>query len=68
MNKPKDVKPMMPLKHDFVASLDRFINEAGLLADAVESALQLGAVNDRARKLVEDRIKAFQRARWGEEE
>jgi hypothetical protein len=30
-------KPLFPLKHEFVASLDQYIHKAGMLGDAVRT-------------------------------
>lgn len=64
------VKPMFPLKHEFVASLDRFIHEAGMLADTVRQALQMPGViaNEGARRMLQERLDAFTEARFGDEE
>jgi hypothetical protein len=61
----RPIKPIFPLKHEFDASLDRFINEAGMLADAVQTALNLKAVDEDARDTLQERLDAFAGARFG---
>ena len=66
--KPVDAKPLFPIKHDFVASLDRFIHEAGMLRDAVRQAIQLDAVKKGPiTDILQERLKAFDLARFGED-
>lgn len=60
-----DVKPIFQVKADFYASLDRFINEAGMLSDAVRQALQLGGLGP-SEGIIRKRLKAFDMARFGE--
>lgn len=60
MAKSKDpVKPIFPLKHEFYETLDKYIHESGMLADAVRQAIQLGAVTGPAKKILEERLAAF---------
>ena len=60
------VKPIFETKHEFAASLDRFVHEAGMLRDAVRQLLQMGKFPDSVRGLLEERLKAFDIARTGE--
>ena len=60
-------KPIFPLKHEFYASLDHFIHEAGMLADAVKQAMDLGAVDKRVSPILAERLDAFEKARHGNE-
>jgi hypothetical protein len=62
----RPVKPIFPLKYEFDASLDRFIREAGMLADAVQTALNLKAVDEDARDTLQERLDAFAEARGGD--
>lgn len=67
MAKPKTPLPLFPLKHDFVASLDRFIHEAGMLRDAVKTVLTIDvSLPVGVKELLAERIKAFDMARFGE--
>lgn len=63
----REPKPLIPLKSDFVLSLDRFVHEAGMLADAVETALKLGAVQGSVAKMLSERVAIFKKARFGGE-
>jgi hypothetical protein len=62
-NKPRMEKPLLPLKHEFVASLDRFIHEAGMLADCVRTALDNDAISPRVADIVRKRLDAFDKMR-----
>lgn len=70
MTKRKEpIKPIFPLKHEFYASLDRFIHEAGMLAQAVEQLIDMPNVfrSDEAKKLLRERLTAFAESRFGDE-
>ena len=57
-------KPLFPVKHEFYAALDNYINQAGALADAVATVLQHdGFLNKEIAKMIHDRLAAFQAAR-----
>lgn len=60
-------KPIFPLKHDFYASLDNFIHQAGMLADLVEQLHNMDALPPASKDLIEERLVAFRAARFGEE-
>lgn len=62
-------KPLFPLKHEFIESLDKFIHEAGMLRDAVRQAIQLKAVKEGpVTDILTERLAAFDVARFGEED
>jgi hypothetical protein len=61
-------KPFFPLKRQFVESLDRFVHEAGLLANAVRAAIQVQEVNEAGAKILQQQLDAFHKVRFGEEE
>lgn len=67
--KPEPTKPMFPLKHEFYASLDAFIHQAGMLADSVHSALTMPGIieNEALRKILQERLDAFAEARFGDD-
>jgi len=67
MAKKEPPKPLFPLKHEFYASLDRFVHEAGMLADAVRQAMQLDLIDNRCRGIIQDRLDAFGRARFDDD-
>lgn len=56
-------KPIFPLKHEFYASLDNFIHQAGMLADAVDTCLSTGAISPRIADMIKERLDAFNKAR-----
>jgi hypothetical protein len=58
-------KPMFSIKGDFMDTLDAFIHEAGMLCSAVEQAVKLGAVDERAAKILRDRVAAFRAIQLG---
>lgn len=62
-------KPIFPIKHEFYASLDNFIHEAGMLADSVRQMLGMPGVitNEALRKVLQERLDAFGKARFGDE-
>jgi hypothetical protein len=64
MSKKPDAKPMYPLKHEFVASLDRYLHQSRMLADAVRMALELPGVirNENLRKALQERLAEFEQA------
>jgi hypothetical protein len=65
----KPPKPIFPLKHEFYASLDHFIEQAGMLADAMRTAIDHGAItNEGVKELLQQRLDAFGLARFGDEE
>jgi hypothetical protein len=41
-------KSFFPLKHEFVASLDRYIHTAGMLREAVKNIVDLGVIDNAA--------------------
>ena len=67
MARKPDPKPLFPLKGDFYESLDRFIHEAGMLADVAEQAMKLGAISEKLRPIFQERIDAFRKARFGDQ-
>lgn len=60
-------KPMFPLKHDFYASLDNFIHQAGMLAEVVEQLHKMGKLDPAVDDIITERLKAFRQARFGDE-
>lgn len=62
-----DTKPFSPLRHEFVASLDRYVIEAGMLADSVQTVLTLGAIDQSLVEIIQGRLRAFNIARFGDE-
>lgn len=68
--KSEPTKPMFPIKHEFYASLDKFVHEAGMLADSVGQLLRMPEVikSESARKILQERLDAFRQARFGDEE
>jgi hypothetical protein len=55
-------KPLFPLKHDFYASLDRFIHCAGMLADVARIALDQNCIDARVAPVVKERLEALESA------
>ncbi len=62
-----NVKPLFPLKHEFIESLNRYIHEASMLADVIDTALKLGAIDTRLSGMVIERLSAFNAARYGDD-
>lgn len=60
------IRPILDTKFEFVASLDRFVHEAGMLRDAVRQLLQMGKFPESVRDILTERIKAFDLARSGD--
>jgi hypothetical protein len=67
MAKKEPVKPLFPIKHEFTASLDRFVHEAGMLRDCVHQLLQMGKIVGPGAEIIAERIKAFDLACFGDE-
>lgn len=59
-------KALSLVKTDFVNSLQNVINQGNLLLVVLETALQHGAVNMKIRDVVEERVKLFRTAMYGE--
>ena len=66
--KQEEPKPFFPLKHEFVASLDRFIHTANMLAVAVRDVIQWKGCNHAAAQLLSERLEAFSKALFGDED
>jgi hypothetical protein len=67
MKRREDIKPLFPLKHDFTLSLGRFIQEAAMLANAVDSALTHGAIeNSAVASILRERLDALRKATYGD--
>lgn len=51
------LKPIFPLKHDFYASLDHLLHQTMMLYQAVEQAIDLGAIgNESVKKMLAERV------------
>ena len=66
MAKKEPIKPIFPIKHEFEASLTRFLHEAGMLHDTVRQLLKMGKFDGPAKSIIEERLKAFHEARFGD--
>lgn len=64
----KLIKPFVEARHDYDSSLKRFVDEANLLATAVETYLSFtdDVLPLPAVKLLRERLAAFNNARFGE--
>ena len=60
-------KPLFPLKQDFYASLDNFAHQAGMLADLCKQMIQLNAVSEKVKPMLQERLDAFGLARFGDD-
>ncbi len=58
----KPIRPLFDVKHDFVDSLDAFIQQAINLQLAVKTALDLNQVAEPCAKQLRERIAAFETA------
>jgi len=59
-------KPLFPLKYEFAASLDRYIHEAAMMADALRTVLSHGTdsgLKSGVVELLKERLDAFDEAR-----
>lgn len=68
MAKKAGIRPLFDVKNEFVASMDYFVHEAGMLRDTMMTLLQMGKIPDAVRPMVEERLKAFDEARTGNNE
>lgn len=55
-------KPILATVHDFKDSLDALLHQSMMFHQAVQSALELEQVSDRARPLLQERADAFKAA------
>ena len=62
MAKKPDPKPLFAVKHDFVDSLDRFLEEVTMFRQAVKYALDLGQIQTPAREVIAERLAALDKA------
>lgn len=67
MAKKAEVKPLFDLKADYDASLQRFIHEAGMLADAVHMTIEMGNLKSALSDALQERLRAFNAARFGDD-
>ena len=68
MAKKEPPKPLFPLKHEFVDSLDNYIQQSGALAQAVGMLLRAGDLKGPVADVLRERLDAFDQARHGKEE
>lgn len=61
------VEPLFPLKHRFSKSLDRYLHEAGMLADAVRVVLLHSQIEKKGADILAERLHAFEIARFGKD-
>jgi hypothetical protein len=67
MAKKEPPQPLFPLKHRFTDSLDNYIHVAGMLAEAVNTALSMAEdqpdlMKPALRQALKDRLDAFNTA------
>ncbi len=60
--KQEQPKPLFPLKHDFIKSLDTYIHQAGMLSDAVCTLIQMDQIPDKVKDIIKERLAAFDAA------
>jgi hypothetical protein len=58
--------PLFSLKEPFKESLDNFCTQAIMLHSAIETALELEQINEKAAPIIKERLKAFFDAMSGE--
>lgn len=66
--KKEDLKPLFPLKHEFYASLDKFIHEACMLMDTVDQLLKMEKITGPTASILSERVKAFNKIRFGNDD
>lgn len=62
------IKPIFPLKHDFYASLDRLLHEAGMMETAVSTLLRHTEMKPAIKELLEERLAGLRDAIRGKDE
>ena len=62
----KEPRPIDPLRHEFVASLEKYMHETGRLLDAVETAVSQGAVTGGMGDLLSQCVIAVRHAQSGD--
>lgn len=67
MAKKKTAPPLFSVKHDFVSSLDQFIDAAMLLSQAIGTALELGAIDERLAPKIKEKLEAFNKSMMTED-
>lgn len=58
-------KPIYPIKHEFFASLDALLHQAGMLRETVKQALDHDMIDKRVADIVRDRLEAFDATHYG---
>ncbi|RJO72823.1 MAG: hypothetical protein C4523_02310 [Myxococcales bacterium] len=66
MARKKDVKPLFAVKHDFVDSLDAFVQEVIMFRGAVSNVLVTGGVSGDAAKTLREAIAALDKTMMSE--
>jgi hypothetical protein len=63
-------KPLFPLKNDFVAALDNFVHQAGVLNVHVRAILSAGLLSENVAEKLREASEAFSAAHssWEDEE
>ena len=68
MTKKQPPKPIFPLKHDFYQSLDHLLQQAIMLHQAVDQAIDLGTIKEGpVRELLKQRSLAMRAAMSSDE-
>lgn len=67
MAKKQPPKPLFPLKHDFVDSLDNYILQASSLASAVGMLVRGNDLTGPVADILKERLAAFDAARNGDD-
>lgn len=65
MPKKEPAKALFDVKHDFYSALDNYVHQAGMLADAVRTALHQGAISAKVADIIKERLEAVDSAAHG---
>jgi hypothetical protein len=61
----EQARPLSAVRWDLVASMEAATNAAMMLTQAVDTAIELGGMNDKVKALLQERKAAFDAAFFG---
>lgn len=65
--KSKTIRPFFALRWEMADTMEALTNELLMLIQAIETAIQLGDMNDAAKKLLSERVEALKKICIAEE-
>lgn len=65
--KKPDPKPLFSVKHDFVDSLDNFIQKVVMLRNAAHTLCDIGGLPDKAKQILSEQVAELDKAMMSNE-